>query len=79
MKTACGDTAIGGSKALHRSDKGDGREGGPTERPELCYGGQEGKVLYELPLFCQCKVRLSRLPQAECGRPVVGMCARTLK
>ena len=41
MKTACGDTAIGRSKALHPSDKGEGREGEPTERPELCYGGQE--------------------------------------
>ena len=56
-KTACGDTAIGGSKALHRSDKGEGREGGPRERRELSYGGQEGRVLYELLLFCQCNVR----------------------
>lgn len=79
MKTACGDTAIGRSKALRPSDNGEGREGEPTERHELCYGGQEGKVFYELLLFCQCNVRLGRLPRAECGRPVVGVCARTLK
>ena len=57
MKTACGDTAVGRRKALHPSDNGEGREGGPRERHELCYGAEEGRVLYALLLFCQCNVR----------------------
>ena len=79
METARGDAAVGSSKALHPSDEGEGREGGPRERRELCYGGREGRILYELLLFCQSYVRLDCLPRAECGRPVVGKSAETLK
>lgn len=46
---------LAGAEALHPSNKGEGREGGPRERRKLYYGGQEGKTLYELLLFCSVK------------------------
>ena len=58
---------MAGAEALHPSDKGEGREGRPRERRELCYDGEEGRVLYELLLFWQCKVRPGHLLRAEYG------------
>ena len=66
---------LAGAEALHSSNKGEGREGGPRERCEFCYDGQQRKILYELLLFCQCEMRLDHLVECRCRRPVVGrMC-----
>ena len=70
---------LAGAEALHPSNKGEGREGGPRERRELYYGGQEGKTLYELLLFCQCKMRLDNLVSAGAEGQWLGICAGTLK
>lgn len=56
---------LAGAEALHSSNKGEGREGGPRERCEFCYDGQQRKVLYELLLFCLCNMRPGHLLRAH--------------
>ena len=51
-----------GAEALHPSSKGEGREGGPRGRCELCYGGWRVKMC--LSCFCQCQMRLDQLVSA---------------
>ena len=63
------------AEALHPSDKGERREGGLKERCEHYYGGLEGRILYDLILFCQCSVSPGRLLRVEYGRLVAGVLA----
>ena len=70
---------LAGAEALHPSNKGEGREGGPRERCEFCFDGQQRKILYELLLFCQCKMRLDNLVSAGAEGQWLGICAGTLK
>ena len=55
----------------------EGRVGPGRDASSVTVVGRGG--FYELLLFCQSYVRLDCLPRAECGRPVVGKSAGTLK
>ena len=70
---------LAGAEALHPSNKGEGREGGPRERRELYYGGQEGKTLYELLLFYFCNMRPGHLLRAHVKYQWLGMFTGSLK
>ena len=70
---------MAGAEALHTSDEGERREGGLRERCEQCCGGQEGRVLHDLLLSCQCDVSPARLQRAEYGMLVAGGLAGTLE
>ena len=71
--------SLAGAEALHPSDKGERGEGGLKERCEHYYGGQGGRILYDLILFCQCNVSPGCLLKAEDGRLVAGVLAGTLE
>ena len=53
LETACGDTAVASSKALHPSDEGEGREGGPgRDASSVTVAGRGGFYM-----SCFCSVR----------------------
>lgn len=59
--------------------KGKEEKEGSKERCEHYYGGLEGRILYNLILFCQCSVSPGRLLRVEYGRLVAGVLAGSLE